>query len=108
MTHNYRHGDLCLIGITELPKGLTASENNVLLANGSGGHNHSFKGGIFYPKIEGENIIGYFQAENTSLFHPEHGEIESNSTKESPIENGAYEVRKQNEITHEGLREVID
>lgn len=107
--NNYRHGDVALIGIDSLPEGLTASDTKVLVGNGSGGHTHSFSGGIFYPKVEGDFTVGYLKADGTKLYHPEHGDTTGSSgVKECSIQDGIYEVRRQVEVTHEGMKQVID
>lgn len=103
-----RHGDLAFIQVKVLPKGLKASKTKVLMENGSGGHTHSFQGGMFYPKVEGEFIIGYLKAKDTKLYHPEHGKKQVGSLKEAEIGDGVYEVRRQVEFTHDGMRQVID
>ncbi len=69
---------------------------------GSGGHTHSFKNGTFYPKIEGNFIVGYLKAKGTILYHPEH------TPKGEKIADQNYEVRRQVEVTHEGMIPVID
>lgn len=99
---NYRHGDMALIGTNKSLVGIKSSKTNILMSKGSSGHDHTFTGGTFHPSIEGDNIIGYLRAKDTILYHPEH------SPKGVKIANGKYEVRKQNEITHEGMREVVD
>ena len=99
---NYRHGDVSIIGIESLPKTLKASNDNVFMSKGSSGHDHTFTGGVFYPKVKGDNIVGYLVAKGTVLYHEEH------SPKGVKIQDGIYEIRKQNEFTHEGLREVVD
>ena len=98
---NYRHGDVALIGVKTMPR-VKASKTDIFMSKGSGGLNHTFTGGIFYPNVDGDNIVGYLKAKGTTLYHPEH------SPKGVNITDGIYEVRKQNEFTHEGLREVID
>lgn len=101
--NNYRHGDLCLLGIKTLPKGLKASKSNILLAIGSGGNPHTFNTGVFYPSTEKHDfIIGYLKAKSTKLLHAEH------SPKGAKIVDGVYEVRRQVEHTHNGMRQVID
>lgn len=101
MNKAYRHGDFCLIKIDKLPK-LEATKTNILLNNGSGGHDHTFTGGTFYAKKEGDFLLGYFEAKNTKLFHPEH------SPDGAEIEDGVYEARHQVEFTHDCMKEVID
>ena len=99
---NYRHGDVALIGVKSIPRKATQAKTNVFMSKGSSGHDHTFDNGYFCQLITGDNVIGYIRAKDTKLFHDEH------SPNGVPIEDGAYEVRKQNEFTHEGLREVID
>ncbi len=98
---NYRQGDLCYLGVDKLPEGLQESDTTILLQEGSGGNPHTFKGGKFYPKPENDTL-GYLVADKTKLFHVEH------NPKGDEIEDGVYEVKRQNEHTHEGLKPVID
>ena len=103
---NYRHGDIALIGISKIPSNMKKTTTKVL-HNGKS-NTHSFDNGAFYPKTEGI-VIGFFQAKKTTLFHPEHGnEIKGKNLKEAKIKDGAYEVRVQQEITHEGMKPVED
>ena len=108
---NYRHGDLVLKGIPSLPKDLTASKSLTLIARdqSSGGNEHTFKGGFFYPKQENKYVIGYFEAKGTTLYHPEHGKVvKGKALREGKVEDGIYELRRQQEKTHEGMKVVID
>ncbi len=108
-SRNYRHGDLALIGIEALPGDLKKSDSHVLMT-GSGGHDHSFDHGKFYPRENGL-VIGYFVAgKNTRLCHLEHGEvIEGKSLlREARIASGVYELRKQHEDTNAGMVPVVD
>lgn len=100
---NVRQGDLAYIQIKKLPKGLEASKTDTILQNGSGGNPHTFVGGTFYPHIEGDFILGYLKAKNTKILHAEHGKKDGEK-----IPDGVYEVRKQNEDTIQGLKQVID
>jgi hypothetical protein len=106
---NYRHGDLMLLGIEKLPEGLKIISKEKILHAGSHGHEHSFDNGTFYPLKQGDNILGYFEAKNTTLLHPEHGTIiKGKKLRESKIHDGFYELRSQVEVTHQGMREVVD
>lgn len=107
---NYRHGDVALIGVKTLPKELKAVDTKVLVKDGSGGNSHTFTGGKFYPNVSGAFVVGYLVAEDgAKLYHPEHGEIVAGSTqREMNIETGVYEVRRQIEDTHEGMKQVVD
>ena len=108
-THNVRHGDIGLFGIDTVPSGLEASSDGILFSAGSGGHTHSFQGGTFYPKVDGDFVIGYLVAKDTTLFHPEHGiEDAENGLKKCSIPDGVYEVRRQVEDTPEGFKQVLD
>lgn len=100
-TQIYRHGEIGFIKVSKIPK-LTESKTNIF-ATGSHGNNHSFKGGKLFllEKPEGQ-VIGYFSAKDTKLFHPEH------SPNGCALPNGKYEIRKQNEFTPSGLIPVID
>ncbi len=105
-----RHGDLCLVRVDKRPEDLVASESKILMT-GSGGNDHVFDHGTFYP-LEGQDrfIIGYLEAiENTKLFHPDHGRIvEGSQLRVADLPPGIYELRRQQEYTHEGMRPVID
>jgi hypothetical protein len=103
---NIRHGDLCLCSVDALPEGLKASDTNVLMT-GSGGNDHVFGKGTFYPHVDGQ-IVGYLVAEGTKLLHPDHGKKGKGTLRKVNIANGIYEARRQNEETHEALRPVVD
>lgn len=105
--NNYRHGDLCLVGIEKLPKGLKKSTSKILL-QGNTGNNHNFNNGVFYPHVKGDYIKGYFVAKNSTLLHNDHGDTKNGSVLEAKIEDGIYEVRGQVEKSHDGFRPVID
>ena len=97
-----RQGDLAYIKIDKLPKELKETKTNIVLQNGSGGNSHSFKGGKFYKKEDGQFIIGYLKANKTKIYHTEH------SPKGDILKDGFYEIRRQNEETINGLKQVID
>lgn len=105
---NFRHGDMALIGVEKLPDGLTASTSKVLM-KGSGGNDHAFTAGTFYPNEDGQTV-GYFVAvEGTRLVHPDHGQIvEGQALRQAEIPAGVYEVRRQVEQTHDAMRFVED
>ncbi len=107
--NNYRHGDLALIGIKELPKGIKETKSNVIM-QGSHGNDHMFEKGKLYLKNDGDFVIGYFVAESgCKLHHVDHGvKIKGKEVRESKIKKGIYELRKQCEDTHDGMKQVID
>jgi hypothetical protein len=105
---NYRHGDIGFFGIKELLEGLTASRSRTIFVR-SGGNAHTFSGGTFYPRIDGQFIIGYLMAKNTTLYHKRHGKkVKCKVLREAKIPDMVYEVRRQVEDTHSGMKPVID
>jgi hypothetical protein len=97
----YRHGETALRKIDKLPVDLELSKSKVFM-KGSHGHDHSIDKGNLYFKNDGVYVFGYLEAKNTKLFHPEH------SPKGDKIEDGVYELRKQQEYTPSGLVPIID
>lgn len=94
-----RHGDICLRKISKKPTGLEESKTKVL-ETGSHGHNHYIDNGKVYFKKVDDYVFGYLVAKDTTLNHEEHGKIK--------LDNGVYELRKQQEYTPQGLVPVID
>ena len=105
---NYRHGDICLIGIKSIPKTAKLKKTTVILQSGSGGNPHKINTGKLYFVEGNEFIIGYLEAKDTSLIHNEHGEKKVGSEKYAKIDNGKYEIRRQVEYTVNGMKQVID
>ncbi len=107
--NNYRHGDLALTEIKELPKGLKEIKTKTLMT-GSNNNPHNFDHGKVYFKNVDSFIFGYFVAENnTKLFHKEHGcKVPANNLLVAKIKKGVYELRRQVEDTNEGMKPVID
>jgi len=66
-TKAYRHGEIALVKVSEMPKNLKASESKIFMT-GSHGNNHSFDNGKFYPVQDG-TTFGYLKAKDTSLLH---------------------------------------
>jgi hypothetical protein len=100
----YRHGEILLVKIDKLPKGLSVSKSKIIM-QGSHGNNHEINNGKIYFKKESDFVFGYLVAKNTSLIHSEHKEKNGKSCK---IEDGIYQLIKQNEYTPSGLIPVID
>lgn len=98
----YRHGEIILVKIDKLPDGLK-QEKTTLLAQGKTGNSHKFKGGKIYFKNVNSYVYGYLEAKNTSLYHIEHS-----PKYEAVIEDGIYELRKQQEWVNGDLKQVID
>lgn len=101
---NYRHGDLALVGIKTLPGELKETKTDVILKGTS--NTHTFKGGKLYLKAVDEYVFGYLVAKNTTLYHTDHGK--GDGLRTAKIRDGVYELRKQVEHTHDGLRPVKD
>ena len=97
----YRHGEINFVQTKELPDNLKEAKTNVI-ATGSSKNSHTFKGGKLYLKNVDTYIFGYFKAEKTKLYHPEH------SPKGVSIPDGTYELRKQNEWINSELKQIID
>ena len=102
MNKAYRHGEICFLSIDKLPKGLKETKTKII-ETGSHGNSHTFDNGKIYLKKEGQFVIGYFKAKNTSLFHPEHS-----PKGEAKLPDGSYQILKQAEHTPAGLLPVID
>jgi hypothetical protein len=103
---NIRHGDLGLVSTKSIPRGLKETQTKILMT-GSGGNHHSIDQGKVYLKDEGDFIIGYLKAKDTTLLHPEHGKGKG-ALKKVKIKDGIYQLLKQQEVTHEGMTPVID
>ena len=106
----YRHGDLALIGIEKLPSEHGVLSDSLIIMKGSHGNNHVVANSKIYLKNINEFVFGYIVAEkNCVLFHVEHGEkIPGKDFREAHIDSGIYELRKQCEDTHDGMRQVVD
>jgi hypothetical protein len=107
---NIRHGDMALIAIDAIPKvleDLLPSESKVLLV-GRNGNAHSFTNGTFYDDEDGQ-VVGYLVAEpGCKLLHRDHGSETGGTLREAEIPPLIYQVRRQAEETHEGMRPVED
>lgn len=101
MVEVYRHGEVALVKVKSLPKGLKKVDTKIFMV-GSHGHNHSIDNGELYFINEGTYGVGYLKAKNTKLFHEEH------SPKGVKIKDGIYQLLKQQEFTPQGLIPVID
>jgi hypothetical protein len=99
----YRHGEICLLKINKLPKGLKVSDSKIIV-KGSHGNDHSINNGKIYFKKDGDYIIGYLVAKNTNLIHAEH----KDKSGKAKIKDGIYQILKQQEFTPDGLKPVVD
>lgn len=110
----YRQGDLGYIPnqknySVEIPKNLKKADTDVII-KGSGGHDHKVINCEIYFKQSDQFMIGYLKAnKEAKLLHAEHGNIvKGRALKEANLPEMVYEIRRQVEETHEGLRPVID
>lgn len=99
----WRHGEIGLLKIDSLPTGLELSNTKIIMT-GSHGNNHSIDNGELYFTTENNFAFGYLVAKDTSLYHPEH----KDETGKVKIEDGIYQLIKQNEYTPDGLVPIID
>jgi hypothetical protein len=107
MIQAIRHGDLCLVKIEELPKGLAPVSTNVMM-QGSGGNDHAVKNGVIYLQNVDRFVFGFLVAlPKCLLIHPDHG-TGNGAIKTAPLEEGVYELRRQFEHTHDAMRQVVD
>ena len=104
----YRHGEILFRKIfkKDLPKNLKETKQKEFL-KGSHGNPHTFDNGHLYLINKGEFIFGYFIADNTNLFHKEHGNGKG-KLKKAKLPNGVYELRKQIEYINDKMKPVID
>jgi hypothetical protein len=104
----FRHGEILFVETDNIPTNLTEHKTNTLLT-GSGNNPHTFIGGTYYQvDAPDDYIFGYFKANNTKLYHKEHGDKSVRGLLEAELPNGIYELRRQVEFTPAGLRPVID
>lgn len=98
----YRHGEIVLVKVDKLPKGLTLSKSKTLMV-GSHNNSHTVSSGKIYFKKESEYVFGYLVAKGTTLLHPEHG-----VKGRAKINDGVYQLIRQIEYTAQGLIPVKD
>lgn len=108
MSKFYRHGDLALVSIEKLPAGLKPARTNVLM-EGSHGNPHKVQNGTVYLKKVDEFVFGYLVAKKgCTLIHVDHGDGKRGMEKTAHLPEGIYELRRQVEKTHQGMKPVID
>lgn len=103
---NYRHWDVALIGVAELPSDIKESKTKVFLVGKNNSHSIDMWK-IYLLKdpntlSESEFLYWYIQAKNTKLLHSEH------SNKWVKIEDWFYALYKQKEETPNWFKLVID
>ena len=103
----YRHGEIAFKEIADLPKGLKEAKTNII-ASGSHGNNHTFKGGKIYLKNESDVVFGYFEAKNTILKHKDHGDKKEGGLKVAELPHGFYQLKKGREIINKEFVKIVD
>jgi len=102
-----RWGEVCLLPVTKLPKGLKKAKTDVVMT-GSSNNPHIVRNCDVYFKKESDYIFGYLKAnKGNKFFHREHGKGKG-TMKEFSVKGKYYQLLVQNEATHEGLKVVID
>lgn len=101
MSNNYRHGDLCIKQIDELPKEAKKCKNNVLASGTATGHNHKINSKILCV-YEKEGIKYIKSNKKLDLIHDEHETI--------TLEKGNYIVSTEREYDpfKDLIKKVID
>lgn len=103
-----RHGEILFVPVKSLPRGLKKATTNIIM-RGSGDNPHKVTGADIYFKKDGDYVFGYLKAKRgAKLLHPEHGIKKVGGLMEAPLKSGIYQMRKQLEVTNEGLKPVID
>ena len=106
MINAHRHGEILFCETKEIPKEAKLKKTDILM-KGSVGNLHSFRNGKFYELQRGI-IFGYFEAKNTILTHPEHGDKKVGNFLEAQLPDGMYELRKGQEIINQEMKPIVD
>lgn len=102
---NYRHGDLAIKPLKELPQGLKKLNSNIVMSGEATGHHHRLleRTNNQFSIMEDVNGNKYLQInEPTDLVHEEHKTI--------TIEKGIYLVDREEEYDYfeETIKQVQD
>jgi pimeloyl-CoA synthetase len=105
----YRHGEIAFVGVERLPDKLPEKTTSKTIAVGSNNNPHNYDNGDLYLIDNDDYTLGYFVAQNTTLFHMNHGiQKEEGELREAKLPDGVYEIRRQNEWVNNELRPVED
>lgn len=99
----FRHGDVDILPIDTLPKGLKKASNKVLALGEVTGHSHRFTENSLVDVFLASDGLKYLQVHQPSpLIHEEHNEI--------MILPGTYKVEIEREYSYEDeeLKKVVD
>lgn len=106
MGQYYRHGDLLIQSIEEIPSGLQEKKDLVLLEGETTGHMHTLNKGIVYlpveaPSLNNDFLAGFIELkEDATLTHQEHEAI--------VLAPGKYKFYQQREYDEQEDRAVVD
>lgn len=93
-----RQGDIGIIKIDKLPKGLKEKGNNILVHSDSTQHDHTLKGGTVYVDKSGKMFADV--PVKTQIIHTaDHDPID--------IPKGQYEIRRQVQHSYGDMVEVV-
>ena len=94
----YRHGDLLIVSVNEIPKEVEAKEGLVLAYGEVTGHAHRMDIGDLFETKDGKLYLRLKEA--GKLTHEEHKKID--------LPKGNYQVIRQREYSPERIRQVAD
>ena len=92
----YRQGDILIIKVDTLPKGLKLKKDLIILYGEATGHAHRLEKGKIYFK--GEEIY-LVLGSNSRIVHDEHNPIE--------LEKGIYAIRRQKEYVSSDMTRIV-
>jgi hypothetical protein len=99
-----RNGDLLIVQVDSIPKGLTQKKDTILLEGEATNHFHRLSGGTVFseiPTLENNWSLGFFDLETeTELTHEEHKTIK--------LKPGKYHFYSQREYDPQMERRVLD
>ena len=98
----YRQGDVLVIPVSTIPKGLKKTKKVTLALGEVTGHHHTIHSGAVGYANDVDALVDYLEVteDAADLTHQEHSTI--------PVPKGTYQVIKQVEYTPEAIRNVRD
>jgi hypothetical protein len=98
----YRHGDLLICSITQIPDGAVKRANNVIIEGTATGHHHTLSGVVGTAIMELNDKVYISVPDSGAVTHEEHNTI--------VLPKGNYRVIFQNEYDpyERAARQVID
>lgn len=96
----HRQGDLLLVKVKALPKGLTKKQNNVFAYGEVTGHSHRLKTKELVTYEDSNGDVYADLAKSTELIHEEHNPIK--------LDAGVWQVIRQREYSPSENRRVLD